>query len=320
MALVHPTGTSPSVAEAFARIRGELTAEGFEVVVEPSTTDGPSPTPAGEADTGAIASIELSIDEDGHAAQLRVVDLLTKKTVSRRIAMETGDTNESAEVLAVRSVELLRASLLELLMTGGPHTTSPPPVRSADQASAWAARGLRKEPSPPPPAWAVETGVALVFTVGGIGPALLGVLRVERRLGTVVAVRATIAGLGTSSLVDGALGSATVSQDWGALELVLTPPTHGVVRPLLAAGAGALFVAVEGHASSPYEGLPSSRWAVAVDGGTGVQIFLGTRFALSFEGYALFARPYPVIQFLGTEVARAGEPSLFGTATVVGWL
>jgi hypothetical protein len=38
------------------------------------------------------------------------------------------------------------------------------------------------------------------------------------------------------------------------------------------------------------------------------------------EAHAFFAEPYPVVRFLGSEVAGLGRPSLMGTLTVVGGL
>jgi hypothetical protein len=83
VALVRSATTDSTVAEALHRMRGELAAEGFDVVDVDSPTD-PAPSP-GESNGQDIplATIDLSVDEGTHVVELRVVDRLTNKTVVR---------------------------------------------------------------------------------------------------------------------------------------------------------------------------------------------------------------------------------------------
>src|SRR5207237_10601109 len=80
VALARPALADPTIVEAMNRIRGELVAEGFEVVVvdAPAAPDQGSP-----GDPTAIATIGLTVDEGTHVAELRVVDRLTNKVVIR---------------------------------------------------------------------------------------------------------------------------------------------------------------------------------------------------------------------------------------------
>ena len=322
VALVKPSANTATVTEAMTRIRGELAADGFEVVlVESATAPGPTPEGSTAPDSGAIASIELVVDVEGHAAELRVMDRLTNKTVSRRTTIEATGASQFAQVLAVRAVELLRASLLELLIQARPPPApaTPPAVAAATQrASEWAASALEREST-----WAVDAGTAVLAGFGGVPAALLGVLRVRRAIVQPFEVRVTAAGLGTQPRVASSQGSASVSQELGLLDLVVGMWSKSVVHPVASLGAGALCVSTEGAAtaeSPQYVGQKSSRCAFLADVGIGGELRLSDRFEVSLEGHAFITRPYPVIRFVDQDVARISQPSLLGALTVVGWL
>jgi hypothetical protein len=334
IALVRPGVSTPAITEALTRIQGELTADGFQVVLVDSLggLDTASTVEGTRPDGGALASVGIFVDAGAHVAELRVIDRLTNKIVVRRTAIADAETSHLAEVLAVRAVELLRASLLELLIESRPVPVAgaqrSPPAET-QQASQWAAHALRQAHQS---TWAVEAGTAVILGFGGIGPALLGVLRVCVEFVPPLNVRVTVAGLGTTSSVEAmrplpglppsGAASASVSQQLGLVEFVARPWEGSFVHPILSIGAGALNVAVAGQVTSPspYEGLRSYRWSFAADAGAGAQLRLSPRFDVSIETHAILAQPFPVVTFLGAEVARGGQPSLLASLTVVGWL
>lgn len=311
--LARPAAPDATIAEAVNRIRGELVAEGFEVVVvnAPAASD-----PASPPDPTAIATIGLAVDEGTQVAELRVVDRLTNKVVIRRSPIEEAAGGHRAEVLAVRAVELLRASLLELLVAQRTPRAAAPEVR---QATAWVAKAL---PAEPDPVWSVEVGAAAVGDFGGVPPAFIATARARRRLFGALDVRATVAGLGTTPRVTKAAGNATVTEAFGLIEGVGVFWARSPVHPTLSLGAGALYVAVDGHAASaaPFRGRQDSLWSFAADAGVGVAVRLQRHFELTFEGHALLAVPQPTIQFAGNDEAKLAAPSLLGSVTVAGWL
>ncbi|MDP9000532.1 MAG: hypothetical protein M3O46_10520 [Myxococcota bacterium] len=325
IALVRPPVSSAAIAEALTRIQGELTADGFEVVLvdAPGALDAAS-TGADKQDVGAIASLGVFVDTGAHVAVLRVIDRLTNKIVVRKTAIQAPETSRLAEVLAVRAVELLRASLLELLMESRPPPESgTPPPAEARKATQWAAHALSQTR---PSMWAVEAGTALLLGFGGVGPALLGVIRICAAVVGPLSARATVAGLGTEPRVDAPPGSvsgasATVGQQLGFAELVVGPWADAPVHPIVSVGAGALHATVTGQpGSGPFVGLTSARWSFAADAGAGVQVRLSPRFDLDFETHAFVAQPYPVVRFLDAAVTVGGRPSILGSLTVVGRL
>lgn len=117
VALVRHDDADPIIAEAIHRVRGELVADGFDVSEVDSPNEPAAPElPPSEAPNGAIATIDLSVDRGTHIAELRVVDHLSNKIVIRHARVDDSNTPHTAQILAVRTVEFLRASLLELLL------------------------------------------------------------------------------------------------------------------------------------------------------------------------------------------------------------
>ena len=315
--LVRSNSSTASAKEAMNRIEGELTAEGFHVSIVDSPF-GLESTPPGEQDTNAV-SIELLVDADEQAAELRVIDRLTNKTVIRHTQIEAQASAQVAQVLAVRAVELLRASLVELLMRRPKAAAAPSPAVkfATERASTWAAGGLqlRRDST-----WGFDAGTAGLVVVG-IGPALLALVRIRLLLGRTFQLRATLAGLGTSPGVGPRpSGSATVSQEIGLLELVAAPWPDSVVSPVASLGVGPLFAAVDGQGAPGYRGLSSSAWAVALDAGAGVALRLSERFDISLEAHAFTTRPYLTTRFNSIDGPGIDQPSLLGTLTIVGWL
>ncbi len=320
VALVRPSASTPAATEAMTRIQGELVADGFDVVIlDAPPGDSESIAPQ---DAGVIASIELVVDAAGDAAELRVMDRLTNKTVIRRTTIGASESSTFAQVLAVRAVELLRASLLELLVQPKKQATAdiPPPANNATgRASQWAAGALDVEEEL---TWAVDAGTAVILGFDGVGPALMGVLRLRRKVANPLEMRVTVAGLGTEPRVSRLTeGSAGVRQQIALFDFALTPWNRAVVHPIFSLGAGALYMSVDGsQAASIYQGQSDFTWAFAADAGTGLELRFSDRFQLSVEGHAFITRPYPVIRFLEHDVASLSQPSLLGTLTLVGWL
>lgn len=316
--LVRPSGTEGSVTEALTRIKGELIADGFEVQL----VDSPTATSAGALPSGSMAVVGLTLDTEAHAAQLVIVDRFTNKTLTRRIDTRREPSARIAEVLAVRAVELLRASLLELLVDSRravPSTAADVPLRSEvrQKASAWAEKPVVSVHSP---MVGIEAGTCFMATPGGLGPALLPVARIRLAPLRTLHVRATAGGLGTAPEVTGPHGTATVQQRLLLGEIAMLPWPDTRVRPTFSLGAGALWISVNGDASWPYRGAHHSEWTFATDLGAGLSFRLGPRLDLAVEAHAFVALPYPVVRFLDTEAARVALPALIGSVSLVGWL
>jgi hypothetical protein len=314
--LVRPPAAPAAVIEALVRLRGELVAAGFDAeVVElvlgadvRASLEKLSPASAG----AATALVAVVASAEPGSAELWVIDRVTGKTVVRRVNATATDQPRMAEVLAVRAVELLRASFLELAITTPPANNAPP---SAPAVERWATATLEEADW----TWAVEAGGGTAYAVDGPWNAILSVARLERALGRRFCARVSFAGLGTAAHVDTPGGYVGLSQTILLAEVIARFRRGRRIEPLLSLGAGTLRLAADSHESAPFEAVSGARWAAAGDVGVGLRIPLRRhRFELGIEAHALFAQPYPAVQFFGSDVAHAGRPSLIGSVTLLG--
>ncbi|MGC4070865.1 MAG: hypothetical protein QM784_40550 [Polyangiaceae bacterium] len=307
--LVQPAKSEAAAGYALVRVRGELVAEGFDVTIletTPGTTSAEAMAAAGQ--DGASATIGLFLSADGSDAELWVVDKLTAKTVVRHVRTATNPSEQLSEVLATRVVELLRASLLEVVVAqrhGAAQTAVTTSPQTKKKAASWAAKPLQLSGDHEV---RFHLGEAMVWNPSQLGPAFLLAGRFEWLLSAMVHPRLSFIGLGTSPRVTRAEGEASVQQGGGLLEIGIMPLTENTYRPQLTLGAGLWHTAVEGRASWPYEGSNFERWGFAVDAGIGTTLPLTNVLALVAEGHATLVTPNPVIRFAGHDVARVGRP------------
>jgi hypothetical protein len=138
--------SNQATSEAAVRVEGELTAAGFRVKVLPfasNDTEGSLESAGREfSPVAAFAIFARSSDSDGRSvAEIWVTDRVRQKTVIQRAQLGHGNQNRESEILAVRAVELLKASLVELWAPEGASTgpaalpAPPPPTLSASAAT-----------------------------------------------------------------------------------------------------------------------------------------------------------------------------------------
>ena len=213
--LVRPANPKAVTAEALVRMHGELVSAGFDVQITASTP-GADPRASLEqtaSGNNVDAVVALLGDVSPGAVEVWVIDRVTGKSVVRRIPNQP-ESNRAAEILAIRAIELLRASLLEIAMAGSGEPVvvpKPPPVavtRFVDRAL-----DSRRDSR-----WAIEVGGSGVASFDGVGPALLPMVRLDLALGSYVLIRATAAGLGTRARVQAQSGWADLAEQFGLIE------------------------------------------------------------------------------------------------------
>src|SRR5262249_47572353 len=155
-----------------------------------------------------------------------------------------------------------------------------------------------------------------------IGPALLPLVRIERAFGDGMLVRLSAAGLGAPARVTTAPGSsADVTQSLLLADACWRFRAGRRVQPLLSAGAGAVRFPAAGPGARPaYAAAGGTRWSAIADVGGGTRLSLQRRLEVGVEIHAFLAEPYPTVRFIGTEVGRAGHPSVMASVTVLGGL
>jgi hypothetical protein len=319
--LLRPVQAGEILSEAVLRIKSELVAGGFEVAVADSDapTLGQDPRElierAGQA-LAPSATIGIFGNLEQGMAELWVVDRITGKTVIRRLEVQTSSDRRIPEVLAIRAQELLRASLVELLVEENRSTpsvaTQPPRIHR------WVKQAVESPVAP----WTLglELGVTTFGGWGGIGPTLAPAARLRMALGERFWARLTALGLGTRPRVETDMGSrsTSVSQNLLLLEVTSWLRPRRLIRPLFSLGLGVERVAVEGTASLPYQGERNARWFAAGDAGAGIALRLQAHWEVQLEAHVLFAAPRPAIRFFDVEVARAGQPTLLAILTLAG--
>jgi hypothetical protein len=143
VAIVKPAKRDARIEEASVRLGAELSAAGFEVIVLEAKrgVDARSQVERVALDPPPFATIAITRTPEGAAADVWVADRLSKKTVVRRIEQAELESEAPPRALAIRAVELLRASLLEV--------EADPSAKLPDDVSRWM-RSAEPQPAPPP--------------------------------------------------------------------------------------------------------------------------------------------------------------------------
>jgi hypothetical protein len=307
--LLQSTTASPLSRRSMARIRDELSADRFDVIVADASAAGdPGAVIEGAAPLADVGTVLVLFGEpESGQTELCVVRRGARRTGVRRATIAADDPERLPELLAKRALELLRATALELSIE-----VEPAP-RADDPGAGIRAGATPKVLAPEAASVVVDMGVAMWNSVEGPPPAVAPVGRVALRLSDWIWARASVAGLGSRPHVDTAYGSASLSQTVALLECAAIFRRDKRIRPAFSVGAGAVNVQVAGTGAAPYEGRETQRWSVALDGGAGAAFAVGARSALVAELHALVASPHPVIRFVDTRAATVAYPSLILT-------
>lgn len=335
VALVEADADDPLVREAATRLKAELGAAGFEVVVVPRAGDGDVRAALERAahDEGAFAAAAIFRSRAGAAADLWIVDRVTQKTVVRTVEVAGA---AAPSVMAVRAVELLQASLLEaslLASRARPGGAADDGGAIPDDVRRWMAPVRRRAAAAPaaerPGMFAglgVEAGLVALQSAGGVGPALGPALRLSYGGGADgggadggggvlpagLAARLTFAGPTLGPALDGALGTVSVRQEMAFLEAVWALETGGAVSPVLSAGLGGFHLFISGDPLPPLRSATGEVWSVAATLGAGAGLRLTDRAALLLDVHAIVAEPRAVVTLGGERLGAAGRPTFAG--------
>jgi hypothetical protein len=319
--VLQPTTASAALRRSLARIRDELSADQFHVILAESgaATDPAAVIESAGRDPAGGTVLALFGDPETGVAELCVVQRSGRRAVVRRATVAIDDPERMPEALSARALELLRASALELAIEGeggGRPPAAPEPNRTVEAAAPAAPSAAAAAATAEEGTVAVDMGAGILHSIDGPPPAVIPVGRVGVRIGSRLAARVSAAGLGTRPRVDSRYGSATVSQNLALLELVGSFRSGKRVRFAASLGAGALDVSVAGIGAGRYEGRDSQRWSAAFGGGVGAAFAIGSRAALATELQALVASPHPIVRFVDIPAATVGYPSLLFTVTL----
>ncbi len=230
------------------RLVGELSALGFEVVVvavEPGTQASREPLEDLARERQAVAALRVVPLSGG--VEVWIVDRVTGKTVLREV-VTAGEGESVEEVVALRSVELLRASLMEI---DAPHpvqgeVAAPPNIRRVVP---------RPRPPPaPPPKLSLGLAPAILPSPGGMGVPIDARVSVRYRAGSWWGWSALALVPVVPAHVEASEGEADAAP-WilgGGFDLYLTDRASSFT-PVLGAGGALVLVQMQGLSTQqPY--------------------------------------------------------------------
>jgi hypothetical protein len=230
--LVRPEVSDKVLVEAFNRLRGELGAQRFEVIL----VDAPEGASTPEAidrlaqDKGAFAAISFTRRADTTTADVWIADRATGKTTVRTLALK--GVHDAPSVLAVRAVDLLRASLRELKSDATP----PPEVVHVDRRPVPPA--VRAFVHSEPPAWRLRLEGTALLETGRVGAGYGVGLALSRRFSERFRGGLALAGPLIGGSYRDTNGTASVRQELAWLELDVTAYRAGPFALVGVAGAG----------------------------------------------------------------------------------
>jgi len=304
--LVRTPTEDPLLREASTRLRAELEGAGFQVV-EIDRGPGDSRIEVEGTDRkGGIATIAIDRAGAGATADVWISDRVSGKTVVRRLRVGGGP--RAAAVLAIRALELLRASLLEVVL--------PAPAEEKEPAKAPTDVVRWVEPTLPEPEQGelldgvtLGVGVQALHGLDGIGLAIGPTLRAYHGFASHVFGRLVLAGpIGNPTLSEPE-GSAAVRQEFLSLDLGWATPA-APFGALVWVGAGGYHLHTSGTAVPPYHSTSDDVLSLLLTAGIGGVARLGQAIALTAEAGAVGLFPRPIVVIAGRDAGSAGAPSL----------
>jgi hypothetical protein len=305
--LLRPQVTDDVTSDALTRVRGELTAGGFEVSMLPQdpALDVRTALETVGRELDPIATFAIERAAGGNTAEIWVCDRLEGKSVIQSVRLDgngaPGEPSRSV-VLAVQAVELLKASLAQYWLS----STRQPASRTTTPAAS-------------PPAYAtagigVEAALGWLDSAGAVSGAWQPILRASWGGAHGWGVRLAAAGFGSDASLHAALGSAQIRQQLATAEIVRGFRAGRLVQPVASLGAGAYGARIEGIAAPGSTGVTTDSWSALVTAGAGVVLPLALHVALAADAHVLVAVPYTAVRFGSVEAGNTGWPSLLVSA------
>jgi hypothetical protein len=307
--------------EAIARVQGELGAAGFRVVVLPVAGDAArTEVKTAGNDLGAAGAFAILVhqDESGRTAEIWVSDRIRRVTIVESAQLTETDHERQSEVLAVRAVELLRASLAELWLQ--PDAPTPRPSQTT---VATPAHETSKLQAPVRPAFAsgigLGVGAGVLDSFQSIGAIWLPSLVFSYGWDTGLSVQLSFHGLGPPVERSTPVGSAKVEGQFASVDVAKTLWPRAPLVPFACAGLGTQHVRVSGTGAAPsFDGTTSDVWAVWTSAGIGAALALYSGLSLITQMRAATAWPPTAVRIAGVDVGHFGDPSLLVDAHVLG--
>jgi len=313
--LLRPPVTDDVTSDALARVRGELTAGGFDVsmLAQDPNLDVRTALETVGRELDPIAAFAIVRAAGGNTAEIWVCDRMAGKSVIQSVRLDAAGTPgepSRSVVLAVRAVELLKASLAQywLASVRKPAPVPEPPAVVEAPPAPYAIAGI-----------GVEAGVGWLDSVGAVSPVWQPVVRASYGGTHGWAVRITAGGFGSDAVLRAPEASAQIRQEMAALEIVRGFFPGHRVQLVVSLGGGAYHARVTGMGTGTqtYTERVSSSWSAIAMAGGGVVVPIVDHVALAIDGQVGVTWPDNLIRLLGAEAGRTGSPALLASAGVL---
>jgi hypothetical protein len=301
--------TAPGVQPLARRLGQEI--ESLGLAVKWISPEGANPTSLEHEAlaAGAVASIRIAPTGSGDV-ELAIFDGSTGKTASWKIAAATGYDPASGEITATRTIELLRASLLEMAARRASivEPTPAPEVRPV-------ARSVRVEPSveePSPTTLSLDAGPSLLYSAHwqpGVHMLTALTWMPVYRAGITTSVMVPITPARFASQ-EGTVDLFATFYRLGAVLEVTRPRSPVSLHLTAAAGLGRLHLIGEGV--PPYSGATEDQMVVTPSVGITARIFLAPNLGLFANTMGSAAFPKTVVRLAGREASTWGRPAIAG--------
>ena len=309
--LLRPPVTDDVSTDALARVRGELTAAGFEISMQPQdpALDVRTALETVGRELDPIAAFAIVRAPTGNTAEIWVCDRMAGKSVIQSVRLDSsGAPGEPsrAVVLAVQAVELLKASLAQYWLAS---------IRRAQRPVATASV------APPPAVHAtaglgVAAGVGWLDNVGAVTAAWQPIVRASFGGARGWAGRVTVAGFGTAAQLRAAEGTAQIQQELGAVEILRGFRAGKWVQLVASLGAGAYHARISGvgTGSQDYNNNVTSTWSALGIAGGGLIVPVVSHLSFAADAQVGLTWPDNLIRIVGAQAGRTGRPALLVSA------
>jgi hypothetical protein len=290
------------------RVGAELHSLGFDVVTAP---DDETPKSAGQMEStaqssDAVAAVRVAIGDT--SIDLWIVNVRTHEMLLRRVV-----AGKDPAVTALRSVEALRVSLIDLQALLPPPEPEPPVAKPAEPRESIV-------PLPPPPArrsnFGFELGLGAASGTGGFEPSMHAALQLQWLASSHWSAQVLGAAPITTSKVTAGEGSAHVT--FGILGAGATwqPLAPSAWTPYLGAGVAGVLLYTRGAPSPGFVGHSQVDMTAAPYVRGGSSFVLDASWRLCADVLAAMAAPEPVVYFDNRRASGWGRPLVLGTLGV----
>jgi hypothetical protein len=319
VAIVRPPHPTPVMVETLVRLQGELISVGFETDLVESLAldrvrahDSQDGMAAFAAQRGLAAIIAVLGEAAAESVEIWVFDRSSGRS-SRRMISLPAEQDRAPDRLAIRALEWLRASFLEIDLAWIERPDGKVALPSRALAPATAVAGETHGVG-------IEVGGAGLVGLDGVGPALLPLLRVDWAARQWLVVQLTLAGFGTRPNVEAKAGSARVTQQQAVLGAAYCFRADHRLRPFVSLSAGLLRTTADGRSPPPNIGQEVTQWSALIEAGAGVRVRITPRFFGVGAVHTQLAEPYVAVRILDSVAATSGRPNLLLTLALGAWL